>query len=212
ILGTEERAFQAERHIMLQSGKINFGKSANIKVTKVNNAKFNKKERFQKKVTIKNIDTLQSNKPKGNCFKCRKPGHFARDCYSNTKKDSFNNVNNWKLKKKRFCSQCEKPYPRHHPGCTRNNETHMNRKKVERRTVPMEIERFKKGNFSKKPYNKGKGKPYKGKFTKKKLRHYEGNEEESDEEYYSESEEETEESDNEEVITANNLHKTIQKK
>ncbi|CAG8716435.1 15087_t:CDS:2, partial [Dentiscutata heterogama] len=117
-------------------------------------------------------------KPKGNCFKCGKPGHFARNCYSNTKRDSFNNVNNWKLKKKRFCSQCGKPYPRHHPGCTRNNETHMNGKKVGRRTVPMAIRRFKKGNFSKKPYNKGKGKLYKGKFTKKKFRHYEGNEEE----------------------------------
>ncbi|CAG8449726.1 7087_t:CDS:2, partial [Dentiscutata heterogama] len=113
-----ERAFQAKRHIMLQSRKINFGKLANIKVTK---------------------------------------------------KDSFNNVNNWKLKKKRFCSQCGKPYSKHHPGCTRNNGTHMNGKRVERRTVPMEIKRFKKGNFSKKPYNKGKGKLYKGKFTKKKF-------------------------------------------
>ncbi|CAG8608384.1 15536_t:CDS:2, partial [Dentiscutata heterogama] len=112
----KERAFQAERHIILQSRKINFGKLANIKVTKVNNAKFTKKERSQKKVSIKNIDTLQNDKSKRNCFKCGKPGHFARNCYSNTKKDSFNNVNNWKLKKKRFCSQCGKPYPKHHPG------------------------------------------------------------------------------------------------
>ncbi|CAG8559005.1 4875_t:CDS:2 [Dentiscutata heterogama] len=86
-----------------------------------------------------------------------------------------------------------KTIPKTSPECTQNNGTQITGKKLGKRTVPIEIGRFKKGNFSKKLYNKGK----------RKL----------EEEYYSESEEETkEESDNEEVITANIFYKTIQKK
>ncbi|CAG8767201.1 4881_t:CDS:2, partial [Dentiscutata heterogama] len=113
-----ERAFQAERHIMLQSGKINFEKLANIKVTKVNNTKFNRKERSQK-ILCKMINL----------------------------KETASNVENQDILPE-IATQILK-------------------------RTPLTTE----------------------------------------EEYYSESEEETEEeSDNEEVITANNLHKTIQKK
>ncbi|CAG8572771.1 11111_t:CDS:2, partial [Dentiscutata heterogama] len=46
-----------------------------------------------------------------------------------------------------------------------------------------------KGNSSKKLYNKGKGKPYREKFAKKKFQHYKGNKKESEDKYYSEFEE-----------------------
>ena len=212
-----ENAFQAERHIMLQKGQIKYGKLANIK-TRVNNTKFTKKDsrpRKNKQVSIKNIDTnyQQADRSNKNCFKCGKPGHFAKNCYSKTKIDSFNS---WKLKGKSFCSKCGKKLPYHASNCTRNNRTHMNGKYVGTKRTAMELGRYKnKGkSYQKERSFKGKKSYPKGKFTKKKFRHYdEGNEEESDEdEFYSQEETSEEESDEEETITANNINKNIKKK
>ncbi|KAF0558440.1 hypothetical protein F8M41_009331 [Gigaspora margarita] len=171
---------------------------------------------------INNVDTTRRNdKRNDNCFNCNQPGHYARNCPLQRKKESFNSIETQRnsqrkfVQKIKYCSICGNARPHHSRNCQRNNKYSYNGK-FGKGPVPIALNKIKtnyskdKGKNYNKPYNKNYGNnkpPFKKKVynvkeskpsssnnpqRKTKVQHLEDIEEESEEEYEYYSQEEEE--------------------
>ncbi|KAF0509706.1 hypothetical protein F8M41_018542 [Gigaspora margarita] len=203
----------------IRQNKVDSGKAqTDLKINR-----FLKKEASTKKFKrINNIDTTRRNdKRNDNCFNCNQPGHYARNCPLQRKKESFNRIETQRnsqgkfVQKIKYCSICGNARPHHSRNCQRNNKYSYNGK-FGKGPVPMALNKI-KTNYNKdkgKNYNKSYNKNYRSNkppFRKKvhnvkesrplgsnkgqtKVQHLEDIEEETEEEYeyYSQGEEEYE--------------------
>ncbi|KAF0488297.1 hypothetical protein F8M41_022323 [Gigaspora margarita] len=194
----------------IRQNKVDSGKAQ----TDLRINRFQKKETSTKKFKrINNVDTTRRNdKRNDNCFNCNQPGHYARNCPLQRKKESFNRIETQRnsqgkfVQKIKYCSICGNARPHHSRNCQRNNKYSYNGK-FGKGPVPMALNKI-KTNYSKdkgKNYNKSYNKNYRNNkppFRKKvhnvkeskpsgsnnfqrktKVQHLEDIEEETEEEY-----------------------------
>ncbi|KAF0435867.1 hypothetical protein F8M41_004754 [Gigaspora margarita] len=203
----------------IRQNKVDSGKAQ----TDLRINRFQKKETSTKKFKrISNVDTTRRNdKRNDNCFNCNQPGHYARNCPLQRKKESFNRIETTRnsqgklVQKTKYCSICGNARPYHSRNCQRNNKYQYNGKFAKGPT-PMALNKIKtnysnnKGRnynkpqnrnfrnnklpFKKKVHNVKESKPSSSRKGQTKVQHLEDTEEDTEEEYeyYSQGEEEYE--------------------